>query len=391
MTSTALHPADRGLLQLSPGQGAVKWAQIAGLVYLLLVAVSLIGGGFKISVGDQARDLFAFASNPVAGVVVGTVATALIQSSSTVTSIIVGLVAGGLPVSIAIPMVMGANMGTTITNTIVSLGYVRKGEDFRRAFAAATVHDFFNLLSVFIFLPLEIMFGFLQKAGAVLANFLVGGSSMDVGGFNFIKPMVKPPVRFLENSVLGGISDSFTGVVMISVGIVAIFVVITLIGKLLKSLMVGKAKEILHAAVGRGPISGITSGTIITVLVQSSSTTTSLIVPLAGSGVFSLRQVYPFTLGANIGTCITALLAATAITGANSVFALQVALVHLIYNILGVVLIYGVPFLREIPLLAAEKLAAACMKSKLYLVAYIGGVFFVLPVILIGGSHLLGV
>ena len=214
---------------------------------------------------------------------------------------------------------------------------------------------------------------------------------MDVGGFNFIKPMVKPPVRFLENSVLGGISDSFTGVVMISVGIVAIFVVITLIGKLLKSLMVGKAKEILHAAVGRGPISGITSGTIITVLVQSSSTTTSLIVPLAGSGVFSLRQVYPFTLGANIGTCITALLAATAITGANSVFALQVALVHLIYNILGVVLIYGVPFLREIPLLAAEKLAAACMKSKLYLVAYIGGVFFVLPVILIGGSHLLGV
>lgn len=64
----------------------------------------------------------------------------------------------------AIPMVMGANLGTTITNTIVSLGHIRDRGEFRRAFAAATVHDFFNLLAVFIFLPLELMFGLLQRA-----------------------------------------------------------------------------------------------------------------------------------------------------------------------------------------------------------------------------------
>jgi len=102
-----------------------QWLMIAALVYLLLVAVATIGSGFKAAAEDQAKELFAFASNPITAVVIGTVATALIQSSSTVTSIIVGLVAGGLPVSIAIPMVMGANMGTTITNTIVSLGHVR--------------------------------------------------------------------------------------------------------------------------------------------------------------------------------------------------------------------------------------------------------------------------
>lgn len=373
-----------------PGSNWVSWLKIAGLVYLLLVAVSLIGSGFKLASGDHAKELFAFASNPLTALIVGTVATALIQSSSTVTSIIVGLVAGGLPVEIAIPMVMGANIGTTITNTIVSLGHVRKGDEFRRAFAAATVHDFFNLIAVAIFLPLEIMFGLLDKIGASLAHLFMGGDSMSMKGFNFIKPLVKPPVNFIKHQFDGMMPDTAAGVVMVVLGIATIFLVITLIGKLLKSLLVGKAKNILHNAVGRGPISGITSGTIITVLVQSSSTTTSLIVPLAGSGVFSLRQIYPFTLGSNIGTCVTALLAATAVTGANAIFALEIALVHLSFNILAVAFIYSIPFLRNIPLKAAETLAEATVKNKLFAIGYILLIFFILPLVLIGGSQLLG-
>ena len=391
--STSTAPMSHNIVsdQAQSGGNWIKWLMIVGLVYLLLVAVSLIGGGFKIAAGDQAKELFAFASNPVTGLVIGVVATALIQSSSTVTSIIVGLVAGGLPVVIAIPMVMGANIGTTITNTIVSLGHVRKGEEFRRAFAAATIHDFFNLLSVVIFLPLEIAFGFLEKAGAYLSSLIIGGDSMSIKGLNFVKPLVKPPIEFLEKNVLSLFPEVFVGILMIFLGIITIFFVITVIGKLLKKLMVGRAKQILHNAVGRGPISGIVSGTLMTVLVQSSSTTTSLIIPLAGNGVFSLKQIYPFTLGANIGTCITALLAATAVTGANAIFALQIALIHFMYNIIGVIVIYGIPFLRNIPIRAAEKLADATIKNRLYVALYIACVFFILPVILIGGSQLLGV
>jgi len=368
-----------------------QWLMVIGLVYLLLVAVAMIGTGFKAAAGGQAKELFAFASNPLTGVIIGTVATALIQSSSTVTSIIVGLVAGGLPVSVAIPMVMGANMGTTITNTIVSLGHVRQGEEFRRAFSAATVHDFFNLFSIVIFLPLEIMFGFLQRTGEFLSGLMMGGDSMSVKGFNFIKPLVKPPVDGLKDLFHGvGANDVVMGIAFIVIGIALIFVVITFIGKLLKVLMVGRAKEILHTAVGRGPLSGIFSGTAITVLVQSSSTTTSLIVPLAGSGVFTLRQIYPFTLGANIGTCITALLAATAVSGANAIFALQVALVHLSYNVIGVIVIFGLPFLRGIPIMAAERLADLAMKNKLYVAGYVGLVFFIVPIVLIGVSQAMG-
>jgi sodium-dependent phosphate cotransporter len=368
-----------------------NWLMVAGLIYLLLVAVGMIGNGFNTATGGHAKELFAFAGNPITGLVIGIVATALIQSSSTVTSIIVGLVAGGLPVPIAIPMVMGANIGTTITNTIVSLGHVRQGEEFKRAFAAATIHDFFNLMSVVIFLPLEMMFGLLQKAGGALGNFMIHGDSLSIKGFDFLRPLIKPPISALQGSLGNlGLTDVIVGSLLIVLGIAMIFFVITFIGKLLKVLMVGRAKDILHHAVGRGPISGIATGTAVTVLVQSSSTTTGLIIPLAGAGVFSLRQVYPFTLGANIGTCITALLAATAVTGANAIFALQVALVHLIYNVLGVVVIYGIPFLRNIPLYAAERLADMAMRNKLFVALYITGVFVLIPLLLIGISQALG-
>ena len=166
-------------------------------------------------------------------------------------------------------------------------------------------------------------------------------------------------------------------------GIVLIFVTITLVGKRLKELMVGRAKTILHTAIGRGPVAGITAGTLVTILVQSSSTTTSLMIPLAGTGVFELAQIYPFTLGANIGTCVTALLAATAVSGAEAVAALQIAMVHLIYNVLGVVIIYGIPFLSRLPIVGAENLAVLASERKSLAFAYIVGVFFVVPSLLL--------
>ncbi|OLQ87563.1 sodium:phosphate symporter [Vibrio ponticus] len=356
----------------------LRWANLAFMLYLLLLAVSMVGTGFKWSVGDQAKVLFEFAAHPIAGLMIGLVATALIQSSSTVTSIIVGLVAGGLPVETAIPMVMGANIGTTVTNTLVSLGHVRCKEEFQRAFASATIHDFFNLLAVMIFLPLEMMFGILDKVSHWLVSPLLNTGDMSVGGFDFIKPITKPVISALQGP-LGTFGNTVGGVLLIAIGIATIFLAITVMGKLMKGLMVGRARDILKNAIGRGPIHGIVSGSIVTVLVQSSSTTTSLMVPLVGTGVLKVRDVYPFTLGANIGTCITALLAATAVSGEFAVFALQIALVHLVFNLMATVFIFGIPFLREIPVKCAEYLAATAVKNKAVVAAYLLSVFIVLP------------
>ncbi|MGR5312314.1 Na/Pi symporter [Photobacterium damselae] len=356
----------------------VRWANLAFMLYVLLVAVSMVSSGFKWSVGEQAKTLFEFASHPVAGLMIGLVATALIQSSSTVTSIIVGLVAGGLPVETAIPMVMGANIGTTVTNTLVSLGHIRCKEEFRRAFASATVHDFFNLLAVAIFLPLEMMFGLLDKISSWLVSPFLGTGNMSMKGFDFMKPLTQPAIDLVKTP-LETFGNNIGGALLIVIGISLIFLSITAMGKLMRSLMVGRAKEMLQHAIGRGPLHGIASGTVVTILVQSSSTTTSLMVPLVGTGVLKVRDVYPFTLGANIGTCITALLAATAVSGPNAVFALQIALVHLAFNVMATVVIFGIPFLREIPLKCAEFLSELATKNKAAVAGYLGLVFIAIP------------
>jgi len=373
---------DESLSENSPLNRFLQWVLVALLVYLLIAAVGMIGSGFKAATKGHAVELFEFATNPFMALVIGIVATSMIQSSSTVTSIIVGLVAGGLPVDTAIPMIMGANIGTTVTNSIVSLAHVKHGKAFRRAFAAATVHDFFNLLAVAIFLPLEIMFGFLEKLSDNIAHFMIGGENLSVKGLNFIKPAIKPLINLFQE-IAAFISQPGAAAILVVFGIFLIFLSITLISRVLKKLMVGRARKMLHTAIGKGPVTGIFSGTVITVLVQSSSTTTSLMVPLAGSGIFRLKQIYPFTLGANIGTTITALLAATAVSGPTAVLAMEIAIVHLLYNMFGVVLIYGFEPLREIPLKGAMTLARLAEKSKIYALSYLLGLFFVLPGILV--------
>jgi len=370
----------------------LSWLLLLAGLYAILLSVGMVGAGFKWASGgtEGAKELFAFATNPFLSLLIGILATALVQSSSTVTSVIVGLVAGGMPIEAAIPMIMGANIGTTITNTLVSLGHVRKKSEFRRAFAAATVHDFFNLMCVAIFLPLEIIFGFFEKASAWLSLEMLGGDSMSMKGFNFIKPLTKPVIGEAKHFLASVMPDKAAAITLAVLGVLLIFVAITIIGKVLRSLMVGRAKKILHSAIGRGPISGITSGAVVTVLVQSSSTTTSLMVPLVGSGVFKPKDIYPFTLGANIGTTITALLAATALSGAGAIAGLQIALVHLMYNLSGVIVIYGLPFLRNIPLKAADRLAEVATERHSLAALYVLTVFFLIPGLCVFAMSALG-
>lgn len=356
----------------------VRWLCLVALVFAMLTAVGLIGGGFRTATQEHAQTLFDFASNPIMGLIIGMVCTALIQSSSTVSSIIVAMVAGGLPITIAIPMMMGANIGTSITNTIVSLGHITNKQEFQRAFNAATIHDFFNIFAVMIFLPIEIMFGMLENISALLVSLFSFGAGTEIGGFNPIKA-VTGPVIDLITSVTSSMPTVWDGSTRILIGLFLIILSITWMGKIMKSLMVGRARLVLQNSLGRGAMSGITSGTVVTVLVQSSSTTTSLMVPLVGNGIVTARAIYPFTLGANIGTCITAVIAALSITGENASLALQIAFVHLSYNFLAVFVIYGLSFWREWPPMLSYKLSLKVADQKLYGVAYISGVFFFIP------------
>jgi sodium-dependent phosphate cotransporter len=354
------------------------------LLYLLLVAVRLLSTGFQLAFGEQAEALFTFATNPFLGLMIGILATAIIQSSSTVSSIVVSLVAGGLPVATAVPIIMGANVGTTITNTIVSLGHLKASEEFKRAFAAATIHDCFNLCCLLLLFPLEMIFHGLEKGAKFLTQILLTPhQSWNVLSFDLLD--------FLINPVLNGftkISEPFPsplqGLTLACLGLLLILGTIFNLSKLLKALLVGKAREILHNAIGRGALVSILAGTVMTCIIQSSSTTTSLMIPLAGNGVFSLEQIYPFTLGANIGTCFTAILAATALTGDAAFPGLEIALVHLLYNFCGILIIYSLPIFRNIPLQGARFLAEIATRYQLAALGYIITIFLVLPALCLG-------
>ena len=365
----------------------LRWLAVLGLIYLLIVGVNVISRGFRAVLGDEAQQLFAFAENLFLGLLVGIVSTALVQSSSTTTSIIVGLVAGGLPVRLAVPMIMGANIGTSVTNGIVSLGYVGKKDEFKKAFSASTVLDLFNLLAVLIFFPLELLFRPLERLSTATASFFLGDSDLSMDDFDLVGALVRP-VRDLIRSATGFLPEPFDGIAQILIGIALIFFSVQFMGKLLKQLLVGRAKDLLHTAIGRGPIAGILAGAFITILVQSSSATTSLMVPLAGSGVFGLDVIYPFTLGANVGTTVTSLLAATAVSGERAVPSLEIALVHLFFNVLGVLIIFGLPFLRPLPVKGALWLGQAASERKWVALVYLIGAFFVLPLLLFGISLL---
>ena len=123
-------------------------------LWVFLLSIKLFGGAFKHYFNADAKNLIENATNnPMMSLLIGILATAIIQSSSSTTSIVIAFVgAGTLSFSNAIPMIMGANIGTSVTNTIVSFANVKNPIEFKRSFASATVHDIFNILAVALFL-----------------------------------------------------------------------------------------------------------------------------------------------------------------------------------------------------------------------------------------------
>lgn len=312
-------------------------------------------------------------SNPFVGLFIGILATTLVQSSSTTTSMTVALVAAGaLTIEGAIPIVMGANIGTSVTNTLVSLAHVTRREEFQRAFAGATIHDFFNWMAVLILLPLELATGFLAKSAAFMETLLEGA-----GGIKMMNPL-KEIVRPVSKTIVGWLGES--GVLVLIVGIVLLIASLKFLVDLLKILMTGKAEKTLHKTLFRSAGWAILAGTAMTVMVQSSSITTSLMIPLVGAGVVTLEQLFPFTIGANIGTTITAMLAALS-TGSPA--AVTVAFSHLIFNLSASVLIYVPPFMRAIPLYLARLLGRIGSANRALAAVYILTAFFGLPLLML--------
>ena len=351
----------------------VKVLAIVVSLYLFLVGIAGIGHSFQLFGGEFSEGVLTATESPVVALFIGILATSLVQSSSTTSSVIVGLVAGGtIPTEAAVFMIMGANVGTTVTNTIVSVGHIAQGAEFRRAFAAATVHDFFNLMAVAILFPLEWATGFLSYASVFLATAFAGLGGLQVG--SPVKAATGPAVSALATAV--GQQGTLLLVIAAALTVGALFSIV----RLLRSLALRRVEAALDEWLFRNAGRSMLVGVAITMVVQSSSISTSLVVPMVAMEILSLRQVFPYTLGANVGTTFTANLAALS-TG--NVAAVTVSLAHLLFNVCGIALVWPVSRVRGLPIYLAEKMADATRRSRLVPLIYMAVVFFGLPFLVI--------
>jgi len=348
------------------------------MVYAFLAAIELFKSAIGM-IGQGAADrLFSGLENPFAGLAVGILVTALMQSSSVTTSMVVALVGSGeLELQYAVPIVMGANIGTSITCALVSLGHVTRSAEFRRAFAGATAHDVFNLLSVTLLFPLELATGYLRHG----AQWLVRALPLEAVGGEFHSP-VKTAVEWLAELVqscvqrpLGLAEGKLLAALLALLAAAIIVAALLVITKNMRVLIADRIEQWLNRVLSRSGLLGLAIGAVITAAVQSSSITTSLLVPMFGAGVLKLEAGFPIMLGANIGTTITALLAST-VTGPAG---LTIALVHLLFNLSGTLAFFPFKFTRRIPIRLSEKLADLALRNWVWIVVYLVGVFILVP------------
>ncbi|XP_051515763.1 solute carrier family 34 member 2b [Myxocyprinus asiaticus] len=450
----------------------VRLVLLLGLLYLFVCSLDVLSSAFQLVGGKAAGDIFqdnAVLSNPVAGLVIGVLVTVLVQSSSTSSSIVVSMVSSGLlEVKSAVPIIMGANIGTSVTNTIVAVMQAGDRNEFRRAFAGATVHDFFNWLSVLVLLPLEVASGFLYRLTDLIIdsfNIQTGADAPDLLKVITV-PLTKNIIQ-LDSSVISGIAtgdpaarnkslikiwcktekvtnlvnitvpgianctpdalcwvegnvtwteqnqtetinlqkcthifvnanlpDLAVGLILLALSLLALCTCLILIVKLLNSMLKGQVAVVIKKVLNTDfpfPFAWVTGylamlvGAGMTFIVQSSSVFTSAITPLVGIGVISIERAYPLTLGSNIGTTTTALLAALASPGETLANSLQISLCHFFFNICGILLWYPIPFTR-IPIRLAKALGNRTAKYRWFAALYLFLCFFLLPLLVLGLS-----
>lgn len=381
----ALEPGAR---RARPTPAWLRVLLLLPLFYAFLLGVNGLGEGFKLLGRDVLSDFFKTTESPLVGLIIGILATSVVQSSSVTTSLIVGLVAAPdnpLPLENAVPMVMGANFGTTVTNTVVSLGHIRNKLEFSRAFAVSTCDDFFNLYAVAFLLPLELLTGVLRRSAELLAGLVT-----HVGGVDYQSP-VGVVLAWGLHPIRSGIqalmpTDSVAGALLAVLSFGIIFGSLLLLIRALRRLVEAKVRAIIARSLERNPLLSMLGGLVVTAMVQSSSITTSLLVPLAGAGVINLRQAFPMVLGANLGTTLTALMASLATTGEHADAGIAIAIVHGLFNLFGILLFFPLGALRRLPLSSAEWLARVAERSAPSAILYVLLLFYGIPIALAAGT-----
>lgn len=367
-------------------------------VFLFITSIEALKSGWGIIGGGLQKQLVSMITSKTSvfvGLAIGLLATSLVQSSSAVVAAtmatLAGMVASGVPLSSAVgfgvPVVLGANVGTTVTNTVVALGHARDGDEFESAVPGAIVHDIFNVLNVTFFLFLELFTGILSYTAATLSRYFYGAVQGAAGNIVAVSPLgilvERPIVQPLSSVLTGTFGNFYGGIFSVIIAFFGLLVGLTFISKNVRQLVDESSLQEKIFRTFKRPVHSVFTGTSVTWILQSSSVATSLALPFLATDTIDLKQMYSYSLGCNIGTTIDlSQIYGYAVSGMTG---LALGLTHVMVNVFGVAIWLFTP-LRFIPLHLAQRLGGTIIRRKgapLVLILYVGSVFFLLPSVVI--------
>jgi sodium-dependent phosphate cotransporter len=351
---------------------------------LFFLAIKVLTGAFSLLGSDSAEALLNVAQNPFIGLFLGILATAIVQSSSVTTSMVVSIVAAGqLSLESAVPMIMGANIGTSVTSTIIALGYIGNKKEYQKAISGATLHDLFNIITVVLLLGLELGFGLLSSASEFMASLITPRIGGQVDGLLFFLNDFAGEIIILTGD------DSYPKghpILSLLLGIFGVLGSLQLLSSLLKKFVIGRIQRNIDRYIFSSSPRSLLAGFVTTAALQSSSVTTSLMVPLVATSKVSLTRAFPFLMGANMGTTTTTLMAAIFVGASDPALAqasLAIAFAHVLFNLFGVFVMFPFERIRLIPTRIARRLGLLTLESRFFGVLYVLISFFLLPMALI--------
>jgi sodium-dependent phosphate cotransporter len=369
-------------------------------IFLFISSLEGVKSGFKLIFAEWQKGILGMitaGTAPVTGLAIGILGTALVQSSSAVVAATMvsmsGMVGSGLPLADAmrfgVPMVLGANIGTTVTNTIVVFG-VRRGmtsREFGDTIPGVIVDDVYEALTISLFFIVELTTGFISNTVLVLGNFLTNSLKLEEVFATFDKTIIdiiikEPIVTPLKNMMTGIFGVRVGGVLLFVIWFAVIVFSMGLITKGLENLIQTDWEDRVKSAFS-SPAKGFFTGFSITWAVGSSSIGTSLMVPFLATKVVDLKKAYPYLCGCNMATTVDL----SQIYGyiAGGIVGVMLGSAHVLLNIMALMLWLVSP-LRFVPVRIAEKIGSVIQANEnasLSLAIWVIVIFFIVPILVI--------
>ncbi len=361
LASDAMTPL-RWLARIPARDWALYGPCVVGGYVAVYVAATYLGGAFT----DYEGRFPALLNHPVTALAFSVFVTVLLQASVIAEFAVLFAAAHVISLPTAVALVLGGNIGTCITNTVVSFLSFRDRAQFGRAFAGSIAHDLFNLTMVWLVFPAEVTTQFFSRHAYAVATWL--GAS-DTGPRASILPAMANANAPDPITVAAAGIAAVTGVVMIVYGLRRLFF------RRLETTL----RDTVFASRGRSFAAGVG----FTALMHSSSLSTSMIVPMVGSGAVELRRAFPYLLGCNVGTALVTVTLTLPVLLAGDVHGAATALSHLLFNAYGAALFLALPFLSDGACFVAERVGERVERwSRGRLAVTLGGVYYAAPAVL---------